>query len=443
MLPSLILVPLIVTRRILRNRTIRVKSLAAVACIFFFLAGLAMAPLLGIEADETLFIQGIYSPRAELYALHIGSASIPLMLMNYVGALKSWLYPRILHSFGANVITLRIPMVLAGAISIWLFFLLLRRIAGERAALVGCTLLAVDSAYLLSLCFDWGPVALQHLLLIGGMLSVVKFYQDKKPWALAAGFFLFGLALWDKALAIWMLSGLGLAAILVFPQQLFSRLDRRSVAIAVLAFVLGAFPLLVYNAGHHWVTFAGNFHRDTSELAGKARMLRDTAEGRGLFGWMTAEDWQTPHPHPPNGPIEQHFCRYIGTCPTSPPAPAAVRLRSCAPARPACGTQRHPGDRICLDHDGRDVDSDGDYLQRRGQRPSHHPLMAVSGTGDCGSVRRRLAPAGARRNPGAGHRAHRDAGFRRARDERVLCSRRAQRRGPELEQRHLSPLATI
>ena len=305
MLPSLILVPLIVTRRILRNRTIRVKSLAAVACIFFFLAGLAMAPLLGIEADETLFIQGIYSPRAELYALHIGSASIPLMLMNYVGALKSWLYPRILHSFGANVITLRIPMVLAGAISIWLFFLLLRRIAGERAALVGCTLLAVDSAYLLSLCFDWGPVALQHLLLIGGMLSVVKFYQDKKPWALAAGFFLFGLALWDKALAIWMLSGLGLAAILVFPRQLFSRLDRRSVAIAVLAFVLGAFPLLVYNAGHHWVTFAGNFHRDTSELAGKARMLRDTAEGRGLFGWMTAEDWQTPHPHPPNGPIER------------------------------------------------------------------------------------------------------------------------------------------
>ena len=107
-------------------------------------------------------------------------SSIPLMLMNYVGALKSWLYPRILHSFGANVITLRIPMVLAGAISIWLFFLLLRRIAGERAALVGCTLLAVDSAYLLSLCFDWGPVALQHLLLIGGMLSVVKFYQDKK-----------------------------------------------------------------------------------------------------------------------------------------------------------------------------------------------------------------------------------------------------------------------
>jgi 4-amino-4-deoxy-L-arabinose transferase-like glycosyltransferase len=287
------------------NRRIRVAILATIACIFFFLAGLAIAPLLGIEADETLFVQAIYSPRAELYAVRIGHASVPLMLMNYVGALKSWLYPRIFHSFGAGVITLRIPMVLAGTLSIWLFFLLLRRIAGERAAVVGCTLLAVDSAYLLTLCFDWGPVALQHLLLIGGMLAVLKFYQEKNDRLLAAGFFLFGLALWDKALAVWMLSGLGVATVLVFPRQLLGRFNRRRLAIGALAFVLGALPLLVYNARHHWVTFAGNFHRDTSELAGKLVMLRNTAEGQGLFGWLTAEDWQTPKPRLPSGPIER------------------------------------------------------------------------------------------------------------------------------------------
>lgn len=279
--------------------------MACIACIFFFLAGLAIAPRLGIEADETLFVQGIYPPRADLYAVRIGHSSIPLMLMTYVGALKSWLYPRIFHSFGAGPMTLRVPMLLVGSISIWLFFLLLRRIAGDRAALVGCTLLAVDSGYLLTLCFDWGPVALQHLLLIGGMLALLKFYQEKSNRALAGSFFLFGLALWDKALAVWMLSGFGLATILVFPKEVLYRLDRRRAGIAVLAFVLGAFPLLAYNARHHWVTFAGNFHRDTSELASKARMLRDTAQGLGLFGWMTAEDWQTPNPHLPNEPIER------------------------------------------------------------------------------------------------------------------------------------------
>ncbi len=287
------------------NRTIRVEILAAIACIFFLLSGLAMAPLLGIEADETLFVQGIFAPRADLYAVRIGHSSIPLMLMNYVGALKSWLYPAIFHAFGAGVLALRIPMVLAGTVSIWLFFLLLRRIAGQRAALVGCTLLAADSAYLLTICFDWGPVALQHLLLIGGILAVLKFYQEKNDRLLAAAFLLFGLALWDKALAVWTLSGLGVATLAVFPRQLLWRLSRRRAAIAVLAFILGALPLVAYNARHHWVTFTGNFHRDTSELAGKAVMLRNTAEGIGLFGWMTSEDWQTPQPRLPRTPIER------------------------------------------------------------------------------------------------------------------------------------------
>src|SRR5262249_39681212 len=62
-----------------------------------------------------------------------------------------------------------------------------------------------------------------------------------------------------------------------------------------------ALPLAIYNAGHHWITFRGNFQRDTTPgaLAGKFRMLVDTGHGRGLFGWMIDEDWQTPTPHPP------------------------------------------------------------------------------------------------------------------------------------------------
>ena len=68
-------------------------------------------------------------------------------------------------------------MLLAGVASVWLFFRLLDRIAGRRAAIIGCTLLAVDSTYLLTVCFDWGPVALQHLLLVAGLLLLVRFYQ--------------------------------------------------------------------------------------------------------------------------------------------------------------------------------------------------------------------------------------------------------------------------
>jgi 4-amino-4-deoxy-L-arabinose transferase-like glycosyltransferase len=225
------------------------------------------------------------------------------MQMTYLGALKAWIYAPVFAIFGTGIFALRLPMLLAGAAGVWLFFLLLRRIAGDRAAVVGCGLLAVDSIYLLTLSFDWGPVALQHLLLLGGMLLLIRFHQQRSHWSLAGGFFLFGLALWDKALAIWMLSGLGIAGLLTFPRQILRAITPRRAAIAVFSFVIGALPLLIYNAENRWQTFAGNFQRDPAGISGKARMLLYTADGGGMFGWMINEDWQTPAPHHPAGAL--------------------------------------------------------------------------------------------------------------------------------------------
>ena len=274
-----------------------------VACAFFFLAGHAFVPHLGIEDDEALFVDAILQPRAELYFLKLGHAHVPLMLMTYLGTLKAWIYTPIFHWFGTGVRSLREPMLLAGVASLILFYRLLRRVGGLRAAYIGCGLLAVDSMYLLTVCFDWGPVALQHLLMIGSALLTVGFFQEGGDWRLAAGGCLLGLALWDKALALWMMSGLGIAALATFPRQIFAACTRRNLAVAAGGLLLGALPLVIYNAGHHWVTFRGNFQRDTTPgaIPGKFRMLVDTGRGGGLFGWMTDEDWQTTAPHLPMG----------------------------------------------------------------------------------------------------------------------------------------------
>jgi hypothetical protein len=76
--------------------------------------------------------------------------------------------------------------------------------------------------YLLTVCFDWGPVALQHLLLVGGLFLLLRFYQTGSQLSLALGFLLWGLAMWDKALAIWMLGAFGVAGLCVFPRQIFT-----------------------------------------------------------------------------------------------------------------------------------------------------------------------------------------------------------------------------
>ena len=273
--------------------------------IFFVLAGAAFLPRLGIENDEALFATAFYLPaNSEQYIVHLGHSRLPLMLIHYLGTLKSWIYRPLLHFWGTSVEAMRLPVLLVGAATLWLFYLLLRRVAGERAALIGCGLLSVDAMYLLTICFDWGPVALQHLLILGGALSLVRFWQDRNEPALALGFFLFGLALWDKAIAIWVLSGLGVAALLTIPRQIFDRVTFRRVAVAVLALAFGALPLIVYNLRSDMGTLKGTAAFDSSNLRSKARALERGLSGSLLFGWLTPENWQTQNPHAPRSRLE-------------------------------------------------------------------------------------------------------------------------------------------
>jgi hypothetical protein len=253
---------------------------------------------LGLQNDEALFASPLFPPKAA-NVVKIGHSRLPLMLMSYLGTLKALIYRPIFAVWGTGIRATRVPMLLAGTASVWLFFLFLQRAAGYRAAVIGCGLLAADTLYLLTICFDWGPVALQHLLLVGGILLLVGFYQTRQVSRLFWGWFLLGLGMWDKALMTWMLGGILVAVLTVYGKEILGVITLRRIAISALGFVLGALPLLVYNVDRHFATFRSNASYDASDLPGKARQLRATAEGRVLFGWLVNEDWQTPSPHVP------------------------------------------------------------------------------------------------------------------------------------------------
>jgi len=106
-----------------------------------------------------------------------------------------------------------------------------------------------------------------------------------------------------------MISGIGIAGMLTFPRQILAALTGRRILIAVLAFCAGALPLIAYNVNNHWATFNGNFQRDISAVPRKAAFLIHSASGYGLFGWLTADDIQTLHPHLASGPLEKASAR--------------------------------------------------------------------------------------------------------------------------------------
>jgi len=253
--------------------------------------GLCFIPRFGIEVDEALIASSGAYPHAGLaQQVTVFGHSVPLMIMSYVGALKSWIYMPIFGVFTPSTLSLRLPVLTLGGLTIWAFYQLVLLIAGPRAAIIGCVLLASDPSFLLTTCFDWGPVALQHLLLVLGILSLIRFYIDDRALSLCLGFFLIGLALWDKAIAEWMVSGAFVAALVVFPKQLRNRISVRNLALALSSLCVGALPLIVYNISVPFVTLKANAAYSSDHFLGKLVQLDRTLNGEDLFGYLTAPD---------------------------------------------------------------------------------------------------------------------------------------------------------
>lgn len=266
------------------------------------MTGALFIPLLGIQNDEALFGSGIYEPSGAVFRIPYHRHRIPFMIMSYVGALKAWIYAAVFRWWGPSAASVRVPVLLFGAATVWLLFVTLRRSAGARAALAGCILLATDVTVLLTTCLDWGPVALQHLLLWGALALLLKHYQEGGLGWLGTAFFLLGLAFWDKALFIWSMGGVGIATLVVFPRELLRMISWRRIIVTVPAFCLGSLPLLIYNVRQPLATFRSNAVYDASEIPGKVRLLQFTLEGSALVEWVSPING--PNPLPPRGVLQ-------------------------------------------------------------------------------------------------------------------------------------------
>jgi hypothetical protein len=277
----------------------------AILPLLFFGVGLVFLPLVGIQADEVFFATAVYRlPGSTVFGVPVFHGEIPLMLLSYLGALKSWIYFPILASVRPSYLTIRLPVLLIGTVTIWLFIRFLEKAHGRRVAWVGGVLLATDTVYLLTTCFDWGPVALQHLLALAGLSLLLQFGSTSKRSTLFWGFFWFGLAFWDKALFVWLFIGLALAAMAVFPRELWSRCTPRNLGLAAGGLFLGALPLLAYNVVWDLETLHSNSSFVLSQLPSRVHALRITWDGEILWDYMVHPPWAAGTPRESESALE-------------------------------------------------------------------------------------------------------------------------------------------
>lgn len=260
---------------------------------------------LGIEVDEALVGNGIYQHGAPWYSWDLFGNEIPVMILTYIGALKTWLMNLVFAVWPPGPVSLRLPTVLVGAGTILLFWLLLDRTVSRRAAWAGAALLATDPLFIITDAADYGPTALQHAFKLGALVLLVAYHRRPAAWRLAGAFFLLGIALWDKAVFVWLLAALAVAGVAVFWREIRVHVSLRNIGIAAGGFVVGALPFLIYNIARPLETFRLNAHLGADNPFIKVVLLKRTLDGSGMFGYITSWDGG-PRPVAPRG-LTQHL----------------------------------------------------------------------------------------------------------------------------------------
>ena len=268
----------------------RRRALLLLISLAFVASGLLFIPRLGIEVDEAIVANGIYPHGSPWYSWRLGGVEIPVMLISYLGTVKTWMYSILFAFVVPRPMSLRLPTLLLAAGSLWLFFALLDRTVSRRAAWIGTLLLATDSSYLLMNTVDYGPVTVQFVLKLAALVFLVKFSRSGSRTQLCVAFFLFGLAMWDKAVFSWVLFGFAVAAMVVFPREVIRELTWKNIRTAVISGIAGALPFVIYNITRPLETFRANAQVEHLAVLGKSIILTRTMDGSVLFGFMMAFD---------------------------------------------------------------------------------------------------------------------------------------------------------
>jgi 4-amino-4-deoxy-L-arabinose transferase-like glycosyltransferase len=244
----------------------------------------------GLYYDEVLFANaamGNIDGSFIAWQIQVGSAKLPVMLMPYIGALKAYFYAPIFATFKPSVMTVRLPTVLVGLVTLALTYAVVKHWLGEKVALIALLLLASDPTFIFVNKLDWSPATLMMVIRMASLFLLQRWLAAGKLHLLALAGFLLGLGIYDKFIFIWFVAALVIAFPLCFREKLRSRMSLGALCVFLGCFVLGCWPVIAYNWRFHGMTF-NNPNKLNLSLAGET-LLRSITLMKTLNGTATNE----------------------------------------------------------------------------------------------------------------------------------------------------------
>jgi hypothetical protein len=246
----------------------------------------------GLYYDELDFVNAALGGPAGTQFISTRIFGVPVMIMPYIGALKSYLYYPVFALFGVSAVTIRLPIILVAAVGLFVWYEVGVLIYRTRVtALFMLAALSVDPAYIFQSKLDWGPTVLQVVLSGVLIYSVLRALRGSTGSAvriwLPVAYVAALLGLFNKLNFIWIIVAVPIAIGAVYPARV--RTWFKSGLLFLLP--LGATTALVGLAG--WflilplITSSGPAMGLLARAQFTVNLYTATMNGAAVFGYIT------------------------------------------------------------------------------------------------------------------------------------------------------------
>jgi len=184
-----------------------------------------------------------YKEDIGLHEFRVSGRSFPVMALQYLGMLRAYFQGAVFRLFGASLGVLRGFHLVLGVLGILAAYLFARGFFRDPAAgALTALFLALDPSYLFSTRTDSVGFSLSMVLRSVSLLLLLLWWRGGAKRFLYGAAFLVGLALSDKAIALWFYGGIVAAAFLLRPVtccRRFFRLSWKPVLVSALLALAG------------------------------------------------------------------------------------------------------------------------------------------------------------------------------------------------------------
>jgi hypothetical protein len=205
----------------------------------------------GLEYDETLFVNAatLRIPHNFLMSSWHG---IPLMVFQYIGALKSWLYTPVFAMFGTSAATIRLPAVVIVCAGLLVLYPAVRDLVNRPVAILSVVALCFDNSIFWLTRDDVGPSAIELFLKCAALFCIARFARARGLRWLLLLLAALVLGVFNKLNFIWTVNAAAAASVIVairFRESLQANWRLAAAWVAGLFVIYAGFGL--YYFGNH------------------------------------------------------------------------------------------------------------------------------------------------------------------------------------------------